>query len=64
MSSAKSLTLDLTCSDRQVIYVCKEENWTENRALWDARGDWDFFCVNSIDYHGLFSIIQKVLNPF
>ena len=28
---------------RQVIYVCKEEDWTENRALWDARGDWDFF---------------------
>ena len=35
VSSAKSLTLDLTCSLWQVIYVCKEENWTENRALRD-----------------------------
>ena len=28
--SAKSITLDLTCSGRQVIYVCKKENWTED----------------------------------
>ena len=48
----------------QVIYGCKKENWAENRALRDARGDWDFFRVNSIDYNCLFLIIQKVLYPF
>ena len=39
VSSAKSYSgFDLLW---QVIYVCKEENWTENRALWVARGDWN-----------------------
>ena len=39
VSPAKSLTLDLTCSDRSLMYGRK---LAENRALKDAGGDWDF----------------------
>ena len=30
VSSAKSLTLDLTCSGRSLMYTKKKKNWTEN----------------------------------
>ena len=59
VSSAKSLTLDLTCSGRSFMYAR-----TENRALWDARGDWDFSELIPLITTACFSIIQKVLNPF
>ena len=49
---------------RQVIYVCKEENWAENWALRDAREDWDFIWIYSFNYNCLFSIVQKVFYPF
>ena len=38
VSSAKGLTLDLTCSGRSLMYTSKRIG-TENEALWDARGD-------------------------
>ena len=48
----------------QVIYVCKKENWPEDRALWDAGGDWDFSELIPLITTACFSLSKKPLIHF